>query len=438
MELAVKLVEMAVRRPRMWVLTGAGVSTESGIPDFRSPGTGLWSKVDPMEVFSVQGLARNPRQFYDIGYGMFDGILKAQPNSAHQVLGQLQQWGLIGPIVTQNIDDLHQKGGAYWVYEVHGHVRSATCMGCGRTNQKMREVLDRAASGELPRCPECDALLKPDVILFGDAMPADYMNAVLLKNAYKNHSLSILVVGSSLVVAPINYLPEDFDELAIINNDKTALDYRADLLWCERAGSALTQVQEYICQQTGSQNPERLPYGFLPGAVISNTLDRCLDANGQPKDLPPEQAAAIYAEALLWQETLEQYLSHRRSDGIAGLTARILLGIINPVVNAYKSNNSDLDYACQQAQAFMLRLIKDQVAVGETYMKTWKASHKDDVNRLVSRELILGTAVGFMGWFEWLCRTWRLESAGVETWQERLQNMGYADRTEVNRWRDEY
>jgi len=435
-ELAAKLISMAIRRPRMWVLTGAGISTESGIPDFRSPGSGMWETVDPMEVFSVDGLTRNPKQFYDIGYNMFDSILNAPANSAHQVLGKMQQWGLIGPIVTQNIDNLHQKGGAFWAYEVHGHIRSATCMGCGNTNRPMREVLDQAASGELPRCPRCNAMMKPDVILFGDAMPADYINAINLKNAYGNHSLSMLVVGSSLVVAPINYLPEDFDELAIINNDKTALDFKADILWREQAGRALTQVEEYIYQQTGTLNPDRLPYGFLPGAVINSTFDRCLDAQGNPKDLPKEQAAKVYAEALLWQETLETYLARRKSHGMAGLVARTLQNTLISIIEAYHME-INLNQASQQAQTAVQQLINDSISAWEAYLKSSSFGQGQSISDKC-REVLLGTVIGSMGWYEWLCRTWSTEARGLETWRDRILSRNYASREEIKRWWNEY
>jgi len=436
MNMAEKLVSMAVRRPRMWVLTGAGISTESGIPDFRSPGSGLWETVDPMEVFSVDGLARNPKRFYDIGYGMFDGILKAPSNRAHQALGKLQQWGLIGPVVTQNIDNLHQKGGAFWVYEVHGHVRSATCMGCGGTKAPMREVLDQAAAGAMPRCHRCQSLMKPDVILFGDAMPADYMNVVMLMNTYRHHSLSMLVVGSSLVVAPINSLPADFDEIAIINNDKTMLDYKADLLWNEQAGDALTAVEDYIYQQTGSHNPERLPYGFLPGAIIGNTLDKCLGVDGKPKDLPSEQAANTYAEAILWQETMENYLAHRSTKGIAGLVAHTWLDLLQPVTEAYKSDKVNRSRAPQLVQNALIGLANDHLAVLEAYLQS--SQNTEECLNHQTKELLLGTAMGTLGWYEWLSREWGVSCEGTKALLHRPVERGYATKEEVVKLTDEY
>ncbi|MGE5380392.1 MAG: Sir2 family NAD-dependent protein deacetylase [Methylocystaceae bacterium] len=434
MEVVTKLINTAIRRPRMWVLTGAGISTESGIPDFRSPGSGLWETVNPMEVFSVEGLARNPGQFYDMCYKMFDGVLQAPANQAHLVLGQLQQWGLIGPIVTQNIDNLHQKGGAFWMYEVHGHVRTATCMGCGRTQAPMREVLEQAASGDMPRCMRCKALLKPDVILFGDAMPPDYINACVLKNAYRNHSLSILVVGSSLVVAPINSLPMDFDELAIINNDQTMLDYKADLLWRDQAGHALAGVYEYICQQVGSKDPQRLPYGFLPGAVISDTLDKCLDASGQPKNLSADKAGIIYAEACLWQEALNDYQIERGSKGIAGMVTRSLLDMLEPICEAYRTESLNLDRTRELAQAGVLRLAQDHLEAAEVYMR----SRHGEASEPQVKELLLGTALGSLGWYQWLTKKWGGSEQGTEALQRRPLNRGYANQEDIIRLIEEY
>ena len=222
------------RFPAPWVLTGAGISTESGIPDFRSPGTGLWEKMDPMEFSSVEGLRRNPRAFFTHGLQTIDAILNAQPNTGHIVLGQLQQARLIGPIVTQNVDDLHRRGGAIHYYEVHGHFRTASCMSC-RNQVPISEVVSQVERGQIPPvCGYCGGTLKPDVVLFGDMMPADYQEASLLAGRYQYIPKLMIVIGSSLTVSPVNYFASGVQPIAIINNTPTPMDYKADLVLRER------------------------------------------------------------------------------------------------------------------------------------------------------------------------------------------------------------
>ena len=219
-----QLLGLIFKFPTPWILTGAGISTESGIPDFRSPGTGLWEKVDPMEFSSVEGLLRNPRAFFTYGRENISNILQADPNIGHIVLGNLQQLGMIGPIVTQNIDDLHRRGGARHFYEVHGHFRTASCMNC-RNQVPISELMSKLDRGEIPPvCGYCAGILKPDVVLFGDMMPSDYQEASLLASIYQAVPKLIIVIGSSLTVLPVNYLPLEFSRITIINNTPTDMD----------------------------------------------------------------------------------------------------------------------------------------------------------------------------------------------------------------------
>lgn len=203
-------------------LTGAGVSTESGIPDFRSPGSGLWTRLDPM-FFTIESFKADPAQFYRLGQELFAVIKEAEPNDTHIVLGELEKRGLVKAIITQNIDGLHQKGGARRVLEIHGSLESASCIGCG-CRVSMEGVIGAVLDGILPpRCSRCGDPLKPDIILFGEAMPPVYQEALL--EAEKADC--IMVIGSSMQVSPANLLPRYSENLIIINREPTVYDSRA-------------------------------------------------------------------------------------------------------------------------------------------------------------------------------------------------------------------
>src|SRR5512136_2289765 len=146
------------------VLTGAGHSTRSGIPDFRSPGSGLWEKVDPMEVASIDGFRRNPKAFYDWIRPLVKQMMEAQPNPAHYALAELEDMGVLKAVITQNIDELHHRAGSRHVLELHGSVRTATCTRCREQLPTTEMWPAFVASGQLPHCPHCSGLLKPDVV----------------------------------------------------------------------------------------------------------------------------------------------------------------------------------------------------------------------------------------------------------------------------------
>ncbi|NLV16883.1 MAG: hypothetical protein GXY50_06735 [Syntrophomonadaceae bacterium] len=263
------LLGIILKFPMPWILTGAGISTESGIPDFRSPGTGLWEKVDPMVYSSVEGLLRDPKAFFSYGRDNIVNVLQAQPNTGHVVLGNLQQLGMIGPIVTQNIDDLHRRGGSDHFYEVHGHFRSASCMNC--SNQlPMDELINKLDQGEIPPlCWDCGGILKPDVVLFGDMMPSDYQEASLLANTCQTVPKLMIVIGSSLTVSPVNYLPLEFNRIVIINNTPTETDYRAELVIREQIGPVMGKLWEEILDLNEGQPPDPLPPGFNFGIMVA-------------------------------------------------------------------------------------------------------------------------------------------------------------------------
>ncbi|HZJ84135.1 MAG TPA: Sir2 family NAD-dependent protein deacetylase [Syntrophomonadaceae bacterium] len=265
------LVEQILMYPRPWILTGAGISTESGIPDFRSSG-GLWEKVDPIENFSTWALYNNPKGFFTHGLPLFQQVLAADPNDGHIILGELQEKGFLGPVITQNVDSLHQKGGAAWVYEIHGHLRTASCMDCPQS-VTMEELFTIIDQGEIPPRCECGGMLKPDVILFGDSMPNDFQDAIRLIRALNPMDNMIIVIGSSLTVSPINLFPYEFEKLAILNNSSTALDNNAEIIIRGTAGNIMQNIRQGLIELNKGEALKVLPMGFIPGRLVSMVSD---------------------------------------------------------------------------------------------------------------------------------------------------------------------
>ena len=211
-------------------MTGAGHSTSSGIPDFRSPDSGLWNQVDPIAVASLFAFRSRPQEFYNWIRPVARLVLEAEPNPGHYALAQLEAAGLLKAIITQNIDGLHQKAGSRQVHEVHGHIREATCIRCYKivpADGVIQEFLD---GGQVPRC-ECGGVMKPNVILFGEQLPSN-----VLASAWQDAAACdlMLVVGSSLNVEPVADLPltahSHGAKLIILNYQPTHLDDRADVL----------------------------------------------------------------------------------------------------------------------------------------------------------------------------------------------------------------
>jgi NAD-dependent deacetylase len=210
-------------------LTGAGISVPSGIPDFRSPGTGLWEKVDPMEVAHIEVFRRDPKRFwsyYRPRFGMLEG---KQPNRAHQVLTELEKWGMLEAVITQNIDRLHRKAGSRRVIEVHGTIETCSCINCATSYQldRVQQLFD----GEgVARCSGCDGPVKPDVVLFGELLPEAAM-----EDAYHlaGQADLLLCIGSSLEVYPVASLPSvtvrGGGKLAIITKGPTPYDAEASV-----------------------------------------------------------------------------------------------------------------------------------------------------------------------------------------------------------------
>ena len=213
------------------VLTGAGISTASGIPDFRSQGTGLWEKDNPLEVASLSAFKYRPEVFYNWLRPLAKEIWQAKPNPAHIALAQLEKAGHIKAIITQNIDGLHQAAGAENVIEVHGSATTLTCLACQKSFPGADFIQPFILAGEMPRCPICSSLLKPDIILFEEMLPMKAWNQA---QQHCEQADLILVIGSSLEVTPASSLPlyalENGAHLIINNYSSTYLDDRADVL----------------------------------------------------------------------------------------------------------------------------------------------------------------------------------------------------------------
>jgi NAD-dependent deacetylase len=235
------LAELIRRRQPCVVLTGAGVSTESGIPDFRSP-SGLWAKFDPLEYGSIEAFRRDPLKVWSFYKPRVRMLTEAEPNSAHHALAELERLGLVGAVVTQNIDLLHERAGSREVVEVHGSIRTSTCPGCG-ARYGLERVLELLADADAPACPACGALLKPDVVFFGELLPTEAIDRAF---ALAREAGLLLVVGSALEVHPVAGLPQETlgagGELAIVNRGPTPYDADASLRIGGSAGEVLPAV----------------------------------------------------------------------------------------------------------------------------------------------------------------------------------------------------
>ena len=225
------------------VLTGAGISTESGIPDFRSPG-GVWEKFDPMEVGSLSTFISEPERFWSFHRPRIDMLADVQPNPAHLAVAELERRGIVRAVVTQNIDRLHAKAGSDPI-EVHGALDRGLCLRC-QDAVSLDELVARADAAEdgVPRCSSCGFQLKSGVVLFGEPLPA-----AAIEGAYEEAGRAdlMLVIGSSLLVAPVSQLPgivlDNGGTLAILTESETPYDGAAQV---RLHGRAAAQMQEAV------------------------------------------------------------------------------------------------------------------------------------------------------------------------------------------------
>jgi NAD-dependent deacetylase len=239
------LAELIRRRGPAVVLTGAGISTESGIPDFRSP-TGLWARYDPQEYATIEAFRADPVKVWRFYALRFRALTEAEPNAGHLALAELERAGHVGAIVTQNIDLLHERAGSSDVVEVHGSIRTSTCPACG-ARSTLAQILRLIDDGEVPKCSECGTVLKPDVVFFGELLPE-----AAIDRAYElaRSAGVLLVVGSQLEVWPVSLLPDETVQsggaVAIVNRGPTAFDERATLKIEGDAGETLSALAKEL------------------------------------------------------------------------------------------------------------------------------------------------------------------------------------------------
>lgn len=220
-----RLAALINESERVVALTGAGISVPSGIPDFRSPGTGLWEKVDPMEVAHIDVFRREPERFWQFYGDRFQTLEGKLPNGAHAALARMERAGLLDAVITQNIDRLHSKAGTVRLIEVHGTISHSSCLSCrGRFPLAAVRERQRSDPAGVPRC-DCGRPLKPDVVLFGEYLPVD---ALLRAEELASNADLLICVGSSLEVYPVAQLPEmtlaGGGKLAIVTQGPTPFD----------------------------------------------------------------------------------------------------------------------------------------------------------------------------------------------------------------------
>jgi NAD-dependent deacetylase len=250
--LAEKVAELIIGAKKLVVFSGAGISTESGIPDFRSPG-GIWERFDP-DDFTYQKFVADPesrkKQWRMLGEGHL--TTGAEPNLAHYAIAELDEMGRLDCVITQNVDNLHQKAGvpAEKVFELHGNMQWAVCLGCGRRYPFEQIKLRLDQGEEIPDCEACHGLLKPSAVFFGEPLPYDVLTEA--SNRSSNCDLFI-VVGSTLVVYPAANMPvyavQAGARLVIINLSSTPMDGEAAVLINAKAGEAMSRIVDKVRQK---------------------------------------------------------------------------------------------------------------------------------------------------------------------------------------------
>ena len=244
-----KAADLIIDAKKLVVFTGAGISTESGIPDFRSPG-GIWSRFDP-DDFTYQKFVSDPearrKQWRMLGEGHL--TTEAKPNPAHYAIAELDKLGRLDCVITQNVDNLHHKAGvpADKVFELHGNVQWAVCLSCGRRYpfEQIKARLDKGE--EIPDCEDCHGMLKPNAVLFGEQLPYE----VLQEASHRSSNCDLfIVVGSTLVVYPAAYMPiyavQAGAKLVIINLSSTPMDAEAVVLIRSKAGEAMSKIVDKV------------------------------------------------------------------------------------------------------------------------------------------------------------------------------------------------
>ncbi|NOZ91808.1 NAD-dependent protein deacylase [bacterium 3DAC] len=241
MESIKKLADMILESQYAIAFTGAGASTESGIPDFRGP-NGLWKQYRAEEIASRWALENNTHDFFEFYRMRLAAMENIKPNRVHYGLAELENMGLLKAVITQNIDGLHKKAGSKRVYEIHGNIREAYCDRCGK-----KYPAEKLLEEDIPTCDVCGGIVRPNVVLFGEGLPQDqWIGAVREAEAAD----LVLSIGSSLTVYPAAMIPitvkEAGGKLVIINLEPTGYDSMADLVIHEKAGDVIEALLEEI------------------------------------------------------------------------------------------------------------------------------------------------------------------------------------------------
>jgi len=234
-------------------LTGAGISTDSGIPDFRSPKTGLWNQKDAEHLTEPGAFDKAMEYFWKFGYRIGKKILKAKPNPGHQILARWEALGLVKAIITQNVDELHQRAGSKNVIEIHGTAFEGKCLFChGSYSMKQMMRLYEESKKTYPCCIVCSAPVRPQVVLFGEELPREAMARA--GEEIKECDVALLL-GSSSVVYPANYLPvlvkENGGKVVIVNQMETELDKIASVVVHGSISRVLKQVDLLLKEKRG-------------------------------------------------------------------------------------------------------------------------------------------------------------------------------------------
>jgi NAD-dependent deacetylase len=255
-----RLARLVEQAGTVVALTGAGISVPSGIPDFRTPGTGLWTKVNPMEVAHIDAFRRDPVEFWSFYGQRFNTLDDKVPNRAHTALVELERAGLLKAVITQNIDRLHARAGTENLVEVHGSIAESVCLGCGRRYEleDVRRRLGVDPDG-VPRC-DCGQPLKPGVVLFGEYLPVE---AITRAEALAAAADLMLCIGSSLEVYPVAGLPETTlsagGQIAILTQGPTPFDRRATV---RMGGDVVAELEAVLAalglSATGTAPPREL------------------------------------------------------------------------------------------------------------------------------------------------------------------------------------
>ncbi|MFX1386389.1 MAG: NAD-dependent deacetylase [Promethearchaeota archaeon] len=245
-----KLAKLIIESNNVVALTGAGMSTESGIADFRTPGTGLWEKVDPYEFASIHSYVANTSKNLEFMLETGKNIFRARPNKGHKALTKLQKLGKLKGVLTQNIDRLHHKSRTKNIIEFHGNAYEAKCMTCGQVYEITVMVNQVMKGSYSPSCEKCRGMLKPNAIFFGEPLESKTLEAA---DAMISDCDLLLVLGSSLVVYPVAFYPQKAlslgAKLAIINIQGTDMDSAADIVIHEKIGEVLPKIVSIVENQ---------------------------------------------------------------------------------------------------------------------------------------------------------------------------------------------